>query len=433
MIMRIVPIVILSLLPFLSHAQEEMSLQKAVEIALKNNYSITIAKNNNQINQNNNSAGNAGMLPNVSLSGSDNVTIANTSQQLFTGELREKKNARTDNLAAGIALNWTVFDGFGMFIEKKRLTELESQGEAQARLTISGTVADVITTYTAIVQQQRMLTALTEVLSISKERKFIADEKFKIGSGSELELLKAKVDFNTDSVSMIKQKITINQSIAHLGEMLAVDSMGRYRLSEQEILINEGLQIQSLLEKIQRQNPELSIAEKNIAITELRLKEMQAARLPRVSVNTGYTYSRQESQIGLLQSNRNNGLNYGISASFTLFDGLNMNRKVKNTRLELNNAEAQKKDTELRVKTETSRIFQEYQNSLSLIGIEKENIQVAKKNADVSLEKYRLGGISSIELRDAQRNLLDAQNRLFTELYLAKSAETELLRLSGQL
>jgi outer membrane protein len=423
---------LLFLLPSLVSAQGGLSLQQAIETALKNNYAITIARNSSQIGSNNNTAGNAGMLPSLDITASDNVSVNDIRQQFFNGEIRERNNARANNLSTGIALNWTVFDGFAMFAEKQKLTELEAQGEQQARLTIGNTVAEVIRVYTDLIQQQQKLEALKEVMSISSERKFLAREKYTIGSGSELEFLQASVDLNEDSSAILRQHILIRQARADLSRLLALDSLPG-NLSDREIQINETLELQPVLERITSLNPELSIAERNIAVSRLTLRQIKSARLPRISVNTGYAYSRQEAQAGLLQSSRSQGFNYGISASLSLFDGLENRRNARNAKLELNNYELEKKDTELRLRTEASTVFSEYRNSLSLIGIEKQNADIAKKNADVSLEKYKLGSISAIELRDAQQSFLDARIRLLNELYIARTAETELLRLSGQL
>jgi outer membrane protein len=427
-------ILLLLYVPFPCLAQKEpLSLRQAVETALRNNHSILIAENNKQIAENNNSAGNAGMLPNVNLVAGDNISVTNTRQQFFNGQTIEREDAQSNNFNTSVQLNWTVFDGLRMFIAKERLSQLEAQGELQAKAAVSNTISSVILAYSDLVRQKEQLKALQEAIRLSSERRFIAEQKLAIGAGSEYELLRATADLNTDSSAYIMQLSRVNLSKTQLEQLLSMDDAAKFSI-DSVIPVSSALPpLDQLIQRVLHYNQDLLLASSAIQVSKLRIREIKAGRFPSVSLNTAYQYTFQESEAGLLQSSRNYGLTYGLNLTFPLFNGFSLSRSQKNTTLELKNLELQKDETELELRNNTERLYEEYQNVLKLIKIGKENIRIAEQNVFISLEKYRIGSISATELRDVQKILTDTRTLLLDHLFIAKGIETELLRISDQL
>ena len=89
--------------------------------------------------------------------------------------------------------------------------------------------------------------------------------------------------------------------------------------------------------------------------------------------------------------------------------------------------------TELQLDANAATAFAQYQNFLQLLDLEETTIQLARQNVAITLERYRLGLLTPLTLREAQRNELDAETRLLDIRYAAKQAETALRRLSGEL
>jgi outer membrane protein len=412
--------------------QEILTLPDAVRIGLENNYSIIIQKNDAQITSNNNTLGNAGFLPSVTLNATQNNTITNTHQETFSSGAKDITGATNRSLNAGVQLSWTLFDGFSMFVGKNMLNILEEMGETEARITIENTLSSIILNYYGIIQQHKLIQVLEDAASLSLERKNIMQARIDLGAGSELMLLQSTVDLNTDSINLIREKASMQQTMADLNRLLARNPEIRFSPAD-SIVLNEALSFDSLLFNAQAQNSDLLLAHNNVALNSLAIKDAQSQRYPKLNLNAGYNYNQLNSETGYLQYNRSLGPSFGLSLTYPLFDGFNINRTIKNAKVELNTMENYLKDTDLGIHTDMYKLYIDYTTNLRIVRIELLNQEVAKKNVDVAFEKYRLGSINDIELRETQKKYIDAQYQLLLSQFQAKKAEIELLRISGEL
>src|SRR5690606_28056397 len=114
-------------------AQDTLTLQALVDKALQENYDIRIARNEQLKGEEANTIGNAGMLPSVDAIAEQAYTINNTRQEFYDGQVRQATAANNSSLAAGLQVNWVVFDGFQMFARKNRLELLEQMGVVNTR------------------------------------------------------------------------------------------------------------------------------------------------------------------------------------------------------------------------------------------------------------------------------------------------------------
>ena len=318
-------------------AQEVLTLEDAVKIALENNFDIRIASNNLKIDEANATAGNAGMLPKVTANIVDNNGIQYSKQTRQDGTTTELNNAKNNSLTYGVGLDWTVFDGFKMFAKKSQLDELQKLGDSKLKLTIITKISDVNATYFDLVQQQQQLTALDSSLVLSNQRLTLAQNRYSIGKASKLEVLNAQVDLNTDQTTLLKQKESLHNTKVLLNQILARDVKTEFRVVN-EIVVDKSLLLPGLTDLATKQNPELEAQIINKKVAELQLKQVKANRYPTVKVNTGYNFAESQSSLGFTSSAYSRGLNYGFSASLNLFDGFAQHRNEKIAKLELENS-----------------------------------------------------------------------------------------------
>jgi outer membrane protein TolC len=418
-----------------SQVQDTLSLEQAIRIGLENNFSIRISRNNANIAENNRTIGNAGFLPAIEATGSRNISREDTRQQ-FTEESgipnRTTSNAQTINTGASASLNWTIFDGFTMFATYDKLGDLEALGEQQFRLTVENSVARVIGAYYNIIRQKNIYDVLESTLNISEQRIDIAETRLDLGSGSEYDLLQARADFSEDRAAVIRQEVLLNDGKVLLNELLAREVDLSFK-ADSVIPINEGLVYNELVQQALKDNLDLSIARTNQDIVQSEIKEIRGERFPELDLNAGYSFNRNESGSGFLELNETDGFNYGLTARINLFDGFNVNRRIENAKIRLQNQKLAIEGQKQGIKADILREFKKYQNSLRLVELESENLKYARRSLDIALERFRLGSINSIELREVQRTLIDAESRLIQAQFEAKLAETELLRLASSL
>ncbi len=419
-------------LSFQTSAQDLLTLEEAVEIALQNNYEIRLAENDLKVDSLAVSPGYAGMLPRVFAQANTNNSTQNISQTRSDGTVRYLDNAQNNNLNYGVGLDWTIFDGLGMFARYDQLKELEKLGKAELQSTVLNRVSDVMITYYNLVQQQQQLTALDSTLVISQQRVQLADNRFSIGKASKLEVLNAQVDLNTDKTLQVRQNELYENTKIRLNEIMARDTNINFRVKD-EVLIATNLQLAELERLATIQNPELQAQLINKRISELELKQIKGNRYPRISATTGYNFSDSESSLGFTTKNNAQGWNYGFAASMDIFNGSNQNRNEKIAKLQIENSSIAIDQQTQMIKSQLHTAFQTYLTNLSLIELETNNEEIAKENLDITLSKYKIGTIPTIEFRTAQLNYINATLRLSNALYQAKLSEITLKQLAGSL
>lgn len=416
----------------LGNAQEVLTIKDAVAIALENNFEIKIASNNLNIDKVNMSEGNAGMLPTITGSVVDNNRVQNSSQTLQTGQVNSLKNAKNNSLNYGVSLDWTIFDGLRMFARYDQLKELQKLGETRLKQTILLKIAEVNATYFDLVQQQQQLIAIDSTLLISSQRLQLAENRFKIGKASKLEVLNAQVDLNTDKVTLLRQKELYANTKIKLNQILARDVKKEFTVLN-DIKVDNSLVLPQLIELAKQQNPQLQtqIIAKNVS--ELQLKQVKAARYPVVSLNTGYNFQNTESSLGFTRESSARGFNYGFSATLNIFDGFAQNRNEKIAKFELENTKLAIEQQSQVLESQLSTFYQTYLTNLELINLEQNNEAIAKQNLAITIDKLKIGTITTIEFRAAQLNYVNARVRNSNAQYQAKLSEIALKELAGNI
>lgn len=415
-----------------SQAQEKLTLEQAVQQALENNYDIKLTKNDVEKAKNNVSRANAGMLPVVTGNLSTNNTISNTKQTLSSGQTQERSGAKNSNLAYGPVLNWQVFDGFAMFARYDQLKELELLGEENFKLNVQNTLAEVINNYYNLVQQHQQIKALSGALDISRLRLRNSQNRYQIGRAAKLEVLAASVDLNTDTTNLLRQIDQYSNTKIRLNELLARNITADFTVSD-TIIIQNNLQLKELQNSAALQNPVLQTAVINRRIAELSLRQVKANRYPDININSGYNFTRSQSELGFARSSVGRGFNYGLTASVNIFNGFLQKKNEKNAALEIESSKLVYDKINQNITAQLTSLYQTFQTNLELVRLEQQNLAVAKQNLDITLEKFRLGSVAPLEFREAQRNYIDASARYTNSQYDAKLAEVALMQLSGTL
>ena len=415
-----------------TNAQEVLTVEEAVSIALENNYDIRIAANDLRVDQTNVTIGNAGMLPTVAASVVDNNSVQNSSQTRSDGTVLALDDARNNSLNYGVVLDWTVFDGFRMFARYDQLKELRNLGEAEKQLVVLTRVGDVIAIYYDIVQQYQQLAALDSTMVISRQRVDLAQNRFTIGKSSKLEVLNAQVDLNSDETSLLRQRELIANTKIALNQLMARNTKIDFTVTNQ-FDVDATLRLPELETLALKQNPQLQAQLINKRIAELQLKQVKAGRYPTISLNTGYNFAESESSLGFTSNSSARGFNYGFSARLNLFDGLNQGRNERVARILIENTDLAIEQQNQALLAQLGTAYQTYLTNISLIDLETRNEEIARQNLDITMEKFRIGTIPTIEFRTAQLNFVNATVRLSNARYQAKLSEITLKELAGNL
>jgi outer membrane protein TolC len=417
-------------------AQKILTVEEAIATVLKNNYDIELLRNDSASYALDKSYAKAAFMPRIN---STTGFVLNNNDQLqkFTdGTKRERKAIRSNNLAGSVQLNWTLFNGHKMVTTREKLNEFVKLGDLAIKNQMIASVASLLVNYYNIVHQKQQLKAVEEQMSINEERVKLSEKKLSVGLGAKPELLQAKVDLNAQKSARLKQQTLIAQHKEQLNLIMNIPSAVGYEVSD-SIVINNRLLLQDLISSLESTSPTLLLTKKNIDISQLVMKERKADRYPIVSFNSNYNYSKTDNQAVVnpftpLYS-RNNGFNYGLGITIPILNGLNTKRLIQQSQLEISFLKLSYQSQQATLNTNITKAFKEYTMQQQALLLEEDNILLAKENVFISLERYRLGVSTYLELRETQKSLEDAYTRLLAARYNTKLAEIELLRLNGNL
>lgn len=415
-------------------AQEVYDLSRCISASLERNYSIQVIRKREDIADNNLTKGNAGMLPVVTTTNRFGGTVNNTTQNLRDGGSNESKGIHNTSASAGINLGMTIFRGFQVQANYQKLNELKQMGELNTQFSIENLVARIVSEYNYYIQQQILYKNLAYAVSLSRERVRIDEQRYLLGAASKLQLLQSLVYLNADSSRYARQNEVLRASQIRLNELMAAEDLGRnIQLKDTLINIDENLKFDELLALTLDFNTSLQIAAKNQVITELDYKIIESRSYPYVTASTGYTYNYSGFQTGTTSNQHVRGMNYGLTFGMDIFDGYNRRREKSNALIEIENRRIQFQDVEQEVRGDLLTIYYAYENNLRLLRLEEQNLEAARENLEIALERYKLGNLSGLELREVQKSLLDAEERLISVKYQTKLAEISLKQISGRI
>ena len=420
---------------FAGNAQTDTyTLSQCLKKGLENNYSLRITRNKEEIAHNNATLANAGYLPTIDLGTGYNGSLGGNSSKLSkTGETEESRGNFDNSVSAGIDVNWTIFDGFKTSTNYKQLKEMERIGETETRLALENFIASLASEYYNFLQQRLRLNNYYNAVLLSKERLRIVEERYNIGSFSRLDYQQAKVDFNADSAQYIKQQEVVITSRIALNEMMAIEQVYTpITTVEKSIEVDSTLEFTHLWYSMLDKNANLLLADHSNAITQLDYKKVLSRDYPYLKLNAGYDYSYNNYSNGAYIHRNGWGSNASVTLGFNIWDG-NRRREKRNAKIAIENGKLQREQLVLSLKADLGNLWQAYENNLQLFNLERMNVVTARENHEIAKERYMLGDLSGIEMREAQQSLLQAEERLLSVEYATKICEISLLLISGEI
>lgn len=422
--------ILLSLVIFTSHAQQTLTLSDAIQIGIENNYDIQLYRNYKKISEENHTIGNAGMLPSINAVTTLNNTVLHTEQTQSTGNIIEVDGAKNQAFNYGLALNWTIFDGFKMFSKNAHLNSLNEIAKQELMEQIVIKISDIQSKYFEIASLEAQQKALDSLLIISENRLEIASNRYEIGKAARLEVLNANVDLNADKSILIQIDQQIKLAKVDLNVLLA--RQPDYNFEVVTNLTSAPLiQFDDIQSKM-KSNPTIVKFIWRKKAQEYNTKQVRANRLPIVQLNSGYTFVNSKSPYSFVTESNGRNFTYGFSASIPIFNGFNQNRLEKIAKLEEEAIAVEEQKQQLNMQAELTKAFENYLTALQLLEIEESNFSIAKRNFEITFDKYRIGTLAPVEFRTAQNNLSNSQLRYIQAQTLVKLSEVYLQELSGE-
>ena len=414
-----------------AYSQQLITLQTAIDSALYNNLGLIIVRNEAAIADNNATKANAGMLPRVDLNAGTNYANNNLNQKLSTGVEINKSGVSNKSFNGQLAVSWTLFDGTKMFATYQKQQILRDMGDLNVQIKTEEIISTIIRAYSEIVRQSIVLKGTVQTISMYEERVKLAEMKLKIGKSSRTEFLQASLDLNLQKSNLVKQTTLLKNAKLNLSRLMMLPLNSEFETTD-SLVIDKTILLPKLLADLENGNKQLQLLHMDELKRTQEIKEQESFYYPRVNLNAGYNFVSSSSSQGLFLINQNRGPLVGLTLNWTLYNGTQRNQ-VENVKLLRENTKLVYDDTKIALQTMVIAAWQNYQDAIELAKTEEESYKMANENLTIMLKRFKLGEATILELKDAQQVNEASTSRLANTLYDAKTAETELLYLTGKL
>jgi len=413
-------------------AQKVLSLNEAIQTALKNSYYIQLVENNLAIAKNNNNYGVAGGLPTITNTSTNNNTLT-TINQTFPDANRNTSRNGVDGstLNTGLNANMILFNGYRVQATKSRLESLQTQNKFLLESQLLNTISIVMQQYYNVVRQQAFLKTIEKSIEASQQRLDIVKTRQEIGVANQTDLLQSNIDLNALLQAKQNQLLIIDQVKADLLNTIVMPATTPVQIND-SIEIDDKI-ILSVVEQKMKNHPLLQSAQQLININQFLEKETKSLTYPTLRASTGYNYNSNQSAAGFILLNESYGPFLGVNLSIPIYSGGANKRAIKNAAINTKTAKIQLQNTEQNLTTELFKTYQSYKNSLKQTPIEIQNFEMSQSLLDLVMQKYQLGQATMVDVKQAQQSFETAGFRLVSLRFNAKIAEIELKRLSNQL
>lgn len=415
-----------------SIAQPILTKAEAIKTTLENNYDIKVAKNNIEISKTNTSKELNGYMPTVNTTAGANGSLGGSSQQFSNGQENVVSNAFNWGANASITANYTVVDKT-RDANLEQLKEFVKLSDLQLRSTIENNLIQVFNTYYEVARLVQNANVLEKTLTVSAQRLKRAQYRFEYGQGIRLDILNAEVDIQRDSINLLNIQNQLATAKRNLNVIMGravntsfqVDTLVQY---------DPSLSLNQLIQDAQNNNIQVELLEQNKVITNADLKIIDAGRKPVLGASAGYDYSFSDNAAGsFINQSTSRGFSGALNVSWNIFDGGQRKVRKQLTQINAQTLAVQKEQILQQIERDVTNAWESYQNALFISKVERKNLATNNLNFQRTAEQLKAGQVNSVEFRQAQLNLLNAETSYNSAKVDAKVIEIQLLQLAGKL
>lgn len=413
-------------------SQENLTLEDAIQLGIKNNFSVNLQRLNVKKSENSMAIAKSGFLPSLDLNVNKSNSNNNVNQEFVDGRRIERSGATSNSLDASLKTQWTIFDGFEMFIDYDLLKLSDNIEKLKLKREIENLIQEIITRYSELIVFKEAIKLSSDNLQISRERYKIISDKKDVGKSSTMDLISAEVDLNRDITDSIEVYNNFLKSKSNFNQILGRDIKLDYNPVDSIFLMNENFDLTQLMLQIEN-NTDIMLANLGIELSQKDVEKLKSNYYPKISLFGGYSYSSLESQAGFLKSNTTNGFNYGITLSMNIFEGFKNNTLIENNQVNLEMSKLSKQELKSFLEKEINNTLINLNKSKEVIKFNLKSYELALRNLNIAQEKLLSGAITQIEFREIQIKSIQSYNLVLSEKLNQKTNETYLMKLIGQI
>jgi len=421
--------------PICTHAQltsaAPLSLKQAISRSLESNFGIRTARLRTEISTVNNSWGAAGTLPSLATSIAGSSAISDQTRNPLS-VLQEK--IESESINASLNLNWTLFDGLGMYASKTRLELLEAQSSGQAYLIIEQTVEAVDVAYHNVLLQTELLHVLAESMSLSRDRLLEIKWSESYGAAGTFDRLQFENAILADSTSWLKQDVAVKSSLRNLNLLMGDFEDAMWVLTDEmsappSLPSSVDVSAAVLHDNTRVQN---AIISENIA--HQGVKQAQAFLYPVVGFNASFSDAASQGSFGELSGTaRSVNTSAFLTLNFNLFNGGATRRAISSAKIQADIAAIDQEQAMKQAGALSRNAYDKYVLGVSVYNLSVKSTQNALTSLEIAETSYKNGVINALDYRTLEIALQRARVNELNALFVWRGAYIEVSRLMGAL
>jgi outer membrane protein len=441
--MRVTFLVLLLLLLPVSwlSAQEVLTLQDCIEIALKNNTTIRTNTNLNASAGQDVTASYGGILPTVNANASTGKARAGESTRLGdvqTGQIdslgnpiviyavRTQPGYESNANSMNLSINQNIFDGGEWWNAIRYAKSAKRSADLNLQDVINQTVYNVQNRFFTLLMQQKLLEVNQLQVKRTKEELDKTEKMFELGAVAKVDLYRSKRSNGEAIISMLNQENAVLRAKNELNLIMGREPETPLNIDPTLELMPTISTTDTLVNKAFKNNPGLMRTEEDVTSGNLSVSRAKARLWP--SLGASFSYGRRNEQFDRVYSNwdQNWTISYGVGISYNVFNGFRDWTNIQKQKLAAKNAKEIHEDTKRTLRAEIVQLTDNYNSYIEIIEVNQQNLEAAKEEYRLAEERYRIGSGTSIDLSTALEGLTRAEQVLVAAQYNARITQAQL-------
>ena len=421
----IVTTLILIIISVTSFAQQQLTLNDAIQIALHKNSTLQKNMNNLETFESGVQSAWGNFLPTLSAGANWNWNRSDVDgliTQSVGGVPVVSISDESRDYNAGFNSGWTLFDGLSNFAT---LSQSKNNLES-AKLSLDRLKQDIIFQtmffYYDVINVTKLLEVKQDNLKWNEKNLETIRERNKLGAATLADVYQQEVAAGNAELEIIKTSNLMESNENDLLFYLGLDVLEDYEFSdvltdeEQEILNTDFTKdfenITGLVNQALKQRKDYKSAELNLQSSTDGITIAQSGHWPSLSAFGSVTWLG--SKISELDKSRR--FSVGLSLNIPIFLGWSVSNRVQFAEVQAKNTEIELSDLERNIKRELRSTFLDLQAALKGLNVSENNVGAANENLKIEEERYSLGSgklldvlIANSQYTTALTDLINAQ------------------------
>jgi outer membrane protein len=397
----------------------KITLQQAINIALKRNYQIRQGENDLTLAEKQIFGAKANFLPTIS----GNLRGAKTIGQQFNQTTVSFNNITSNNLGGGLSADLTIFQGFSNIINLRKSHVNKHYQKASNRRTRETVIFNAVSGFLQVILNQQLVKIDQQNLKSDKEQLKQVKGQVQVGTHPKVDLFNQQSTVASDRVTLIQQKNELAYSKTQLISTLQLDPKKQYRFvspdSQHYTPVSMDLELSQLIDRALANRPDLKAQKLQIDLNRKALGLQRANYYPTISLNAGvntrYNDQYQSPKTGNHTTfgeqffDQNVRYSFGFTINVPILNHLDTRLSVQQAKIDYRNSKLDYQNVRYKVLQEVRQAYNDYQSYSAQLSSTKIALKAAKKTYLQQKERYNVGAGSLIEVSNANAKYVQAQ------------------------